>query len=181
MSAQDPSAEDFEGDDLIALGKIVAPHALRGEVRVHAYNRNSPQFSAGNCVILQHGDQQLDVEILSARRQGNVFVVRLSDCNSIEEAERLIGFEVCIPVEALPAPGDDEAYHFELIGMRVVTTAGDDIGVIDEIMESPSADICVVHGPSGEHLIPLVQDFVKQIDREGRRLVIEPVPGLLGE
>lgn len=94
-------------------------------------------------------------------------------------AEALIGYEVCVCEEALPPAAHGEIYHYQLIGMTVVTTGGEPIGIIEEMMTTASTDICVVRAGGREHLIPMIADVVKAVDREGRRIVIDPLPGLL--
>ena len=94
-------------------------------------------------------------------------------------AAELIGFEVCMRAEDLPPAGAHEIYHYELLGMTVVTTAGVEIGTVAEVLPVSSSDICVVREGAREYLIPLIADVIKQLDRDRRRLVIEPLPGLL--
>jgi len=91
----------------------------------------------------------------------------------------LIGYEVCVHEQELPAVGPDEVYHYQLIGMTVVTTAGDEIGLVTDVMPTPANDVCVVRAGAREHLIPLIADVVKEVDRQQRRLIIDPLPGLL--
>ena len=106
-------------------------------------------------------------------------MLTLADCESMSAARDLTGWEVCVREEQLPAPAPNEVYHFELIGMAVVTAAGAEIGVVSDVLTTPANDICVVHAGAQEHLIPLIANVVKHVDRQGRRLVIEPLPGLI--
>ena len=94
-------------------------------------------------------------------------------------AQELIGYEVCVRESDLPEAGPGEVYHYELIGMTVVTTAGVEIGLVAEVVPTPANDVCVVRAGAHEHLIPLVAAVVADIDRVHRRLVIDPLPGLI--
>jgi len=94
-------------------------------------------------------------------------------------AQSLIGCEVCVPEGQLPPAGPGEVYHYELMGMAVVTTGGDAIGVVAAVIATGGNDVCVVRDGAHEHLIPLVAGVVQQVDRERSRLVIDPLPGLL--
>jgi 16S rRNA processing protein RimM len=60
-----------------------------------------------------------------------------------------------------------------------VTTSGAEIGVVKEVIPVGSNDVCVVHADGREHLIPLIADVVRKVDRADKRLVIDPLPGLL--
>jgi 16S rRNA processing protein RimM len=94
-------------------------------------------------------------------------------------AEALIGCEVCVREHELPPAGPGEVYHYQLLGMTVVTTAGMEIGVVTEVIPAGSNDVCVVQSDGREHLIPLIADVVRHVDRADKRLVIDPLPGLL--
>lgn len=169
-----------EGDgDLVAVGRIVTTHGLRGEVRVHLFNPDSTTLRAGSEIVLQRGGEQSLHRIQAARPHKRVVLVTLEGCESIAIARTLVGSEVCVVKSQLPPAGPGEAYHFELLGMRVVTTRGEDLGMIVEILSLASNDVCVVRRGEHEHLIPMIADVVKEIDRQHCRLVIEPLPGLL--
>lgn len=163
----------------IAIAKIVNTHGLRGELRVHSYNPDSELLVRGVELDIGSAGAPEVRRVAAARRHGRVFLLTFAGCDSIAEAEKLVGREIWVQRDQLPATGPSEIYHFELIGMRVITTAGEDLGVIDEVISAGSNDVCVVHGPRGEHLIPFIDDVVKEIDKAGGRLTIEPIPGLL--
>jgi 16S rRNA processing protein RimM len=166
-------------EELIAVGRVVTTHGLRGELRVQTFNPDSTAVRAGAEIILRHRGRESPHRVLSARPHKRVFLVVLAGCDSIEDAETLVGAEVCVPRKDLPPPGPNEAYHFELEGMTVVTTAGEPLGTVAEVLALGSNDICVVRDGAREHLIPMIADVVKEVDRKARRLVIEPLPGLL--
>lgn len=166
-------------DKLIALGEIVNVHATHGELRVRLFNPASTILNGSADVVLRRGDDLQRRTVVATRPHKNLLLLRLEGCDSMTAAQALIGCEVCIPEADLPPTEPDEVYHYQLMGMRVVTTSGEDIGVVSEVLVTPGNDVCVVRADAGEHLIPMIADVVKHIDRERRRLVIDPLPGLL--
>ncbi|HTD26624.1 MAG TPA: ribosome maturation factor RimM, partial [Candidatus Elarobacter sp.] len=78
-----------------------------------------------------------------------------------------------------PPPAEDEFYYHEVVGFRVETTGGESLGAVAETFPTGLNDVWVVRGGGREHLIPVVADVVRAIDRATRRIVIEPLPGLL--
>ena len=82
---------------------------------------------------------------------------------------------------ALPPPGGEAVYHADLIGCAVVTAAGAALGTVREMLVTGSNDVCVVRDGAREVLVPMIADVIAEIDLAGRRLVINPVPGLLDE
>ena len=164
---------------LIALGHVAGPHATRGELRIRPFNPESTTLHPGCTVVLRHGQTCEVHSVTAVRRHKHYLLVTLHGCDSMSAAEALKGREVCVHAADLPDLGPDEIYHYELVGMAVITTTGEAVGTVAEVMATPSNDICVVRAVEREHLIPLVDSVVKAIDRQQRRLVIDPVPGLL--
>jgi 16S rRNA processing protein RimM len=166
-------------EPLIALGQLVKTHATRGELGLRLFNPASTALTAGSRVVLRRGAEQSERCVRAVRRHGQSLLLTLEGCQSMSAAEALIGYELCVRQANLPPVGSGEFYHYELVGMTVVTTTGIEIGTVSEVMRVPSNDVCVVRAGRREHLVPLIADVVKQLDREQRRIVIDPLPGLL--
>ena len=166
-------------DALIPLGPLVNVHGTRGELRLLPYNPTSTSLTAGATVVLCGDSEQVERRVRAVRRHKRFVLVTLDDCESMNAAEALVGYELCLHERDLPPLGANEIYHYQLVGMTAVTTTGTELGVVAEVLTTPSNDVCVVRSGEHEHLIPMVAAVVKTVDREHRRLVIEPLPGLL--
>jgi 16S rRNA processing protein RimM len=164
---------------LCALGTIVNTHGICGEVRMLPYNPDSDTVRSGDALTLRWADRVLAVQVRAVRRHKRFRLVVLEGYESATAAEALVGAEVCIDTARLPPLAAGEVYHHDLVGLRVYTLDGRDLGVIDQVMATGSNDVCVVRGSGRERLIPLIADVVREIDLAGGRLVIEPLPGLL--
>ncbi len=68
----------------------------------------------------------------------------------------------------------------DILGLGVFTTAGDFVGVVVEIFETKASDVYVVREGEKEHLIPAVKEFIKKIDIQGKKIILEEINGLLG-
>lgn len=166
-------------ETLIALGEVVSTHATHGELRVHLFNPGSTTLSDGLTVVLRRGAEQQQRRVVALRPHKHFILLSLEGCESMTAAQELVGYEVCVREQDLPPTGPDEVYHYQLLGMTVVTTAGSEVGVVADVISTPSNDVCVVRADAHEHLIPLIADVVRQVDRARHRLVIDPLPGLL--
>jgi len=91
----------------------------------------------------------------------------------------LRGLYLQAPESSLDPPGDDAFYHYQLIGLHAVTTSGEDLGAITDIIATGANGVFVVRGPRGELLIPAIEDVVQEVDVKGGRMLIEPILGLL--
>jgi 16S rRNA processing protein RimM len=164
----------------VAIGEIVAAHALGGVVRVRAYQPPAPSLRAGATVVLERDGVQREIRVVSAAPHGRgVVLVALPDVSDRNAAEALVGTRVLVHAAHLPAPAEGEFYYHELLGFAVETTSGRALGTIAETFSTGVNDVWVVRGEVREHLIPVIADVVRTIDRDARRVVIEPLPGLL--
>ena len=164
---------------LVALGRIVNVHATRGELRLLPHNPDSATLKSGSVVRLHRGEDRQCRRVDAIRRHKRFLLLTLEGCDSMAAAEALVGYDVCVSEAELPPPGPDEIYYFQLLGMAVVNTAGEPVGVVADVFSTGGNDVCVVRAAAKEHLIPLVADIVKSVDIERRCLIIDPLPGLL--
>jgi len=169
----------MDDQELVAVGRVATTHGLRGELRVQLYNPDSTSVRSGAKVVLRRDGQETVHTVVSARPHKRILLTTVEGCSSIDDAESLVGAEVCVRRVDLPPTGPDEVYHFELVGMQVVTTGGEELGTVAEVMTPGGNDVCVVRKGAREYLIPMIADVVKEVDRAGGRLVIEPLAGLL--
>lgn len=166
---------------LIRLGRIVRPHSRFGEIRLLPDNPESTALREKVILFLRRAGQEDRRIVAAVRRHKGFFLVKFEGVDSLSAAEELVGAEVYIEADALPPLGQGEYYHHQLVGMGVRTVAGDWIGEVAEVLPSPAADVLVIRHGKQEHLVPMVEVFVKEIKLDRREIVIEPIPGLLSE
>jgi len=143
------------------------------------FNPQSTTLHPGSRIVLRRASDIQERRVTALRRHKRFLLLTLDGCDSMDAARALVGYEVCVHEHDLPAVGPDEVYHYQLVGMTVVTTGGDEVGRIAEVMPAPANDVCVVRAGGREHLIPMIAEVVKEVDQQRRRLVIDPLPGLL--
>jgi 16S rRNA processing protein RimM len=122
---------------------------------------------------------QEDRRITGVRRQGDAVVLALEGCATPEAAAALTGRLVAVDeADALPlAPG--HFYPWQLVGARVVTEDGRDVGAVTGIESGGGQDRWIVRGAARDHAIPAVPEIVLDVDLAARRVVIRPPEGLL--
>ncbi len=158
----------------VAVGRVLAPFGVRGEFKVEPLA--PPQtFARGRSVTLRASVREIE----SSRRHKGAVLLRLAGIDTPEDVAAFRGEYLQVPEGDLAALDEGEYYRYELIGLRVVSTEGEELGEIAEVLERPANDVFVVRGPKGEALIPAVDEIVREVDVEGGVVTIEVVPGLL--
>lgn len=165
--------------DLIAYGKVIKPHGLKGEVKVLPFSGEFSSFkNFSSLYISQEIKNPPKFEISRSRNQKDHIVVKLEGIDSIDAAQELKGLTVFINKEELPEKGEDEYYWFELIGLDVFDMENRLIGKVKDIIDNTAQPILVIKNNSEEYLVPLVEKFVEEIDLHGSKIVINPIEGL---
>jgi 16S rRNA processing protein RimM len=102
------------------------------------------------------------------------FVLKLSGLNSIEDAKKMMGFQIYVPYEDLPELGEDEYYMFQLMNSKVYYEDGEYIGVVEDVMETGSNDVIQIKGEE-EVLIPLIKDYILNFDLNNKKIVAKRI------
>ena len=162
----------------VAIGRILRPHGVRGEVVVEIITDFPERFESLEVAYL--GDAwQAEPHRVTGSRWGNERVLMsfegYLDRTSVEA---LRGVFVQIPAEAARPLPEGEYYPHQLMSLDVVTTDGEDLGRISNVLFTGANDVYVVTGARGEILLPAISQVIKQVDLAGGRVVVELMPGL---
>ena len=130
-------------------------------------------------MLLERNGTWLTATIVALASHGRGMLLTLDGVAERDVAATLTGMRVLVPARDLPALADDEFYHHEMHGFAVATTDGRALGTVAETFSTGLNDVWVVRDGAREYLIPIITDVVREIDRAERRIVIEPMPGLL--
>lgn len=167
----------------VVVARLIKPHGLRGEIETQPTTDFEDRLLPGRRLLLApvRGDRD-HVTIENVRPKKHRLLLKLTGIDTEEDASSLRGSVLVVPVSELPPLDEGEFYHHELLGMRVETTDGRELGSIAEILRTGANDVYVVRNAEGtESLIPAISACVKDVDVEGQCMTVEPMPGLLEE
>jgi 16S rRNA processing protein RimM len=157
----------------------VRPHGVRGEVVVEVLTDFPERLAQLKRVYLGDEQNATPATVRSCRGNGDTVLMAFEDFPDRTAVEALRDQLVQVPLaEAAPLP-EDTYYPHQLVGLDVVTTSGDDLGRLSDVLFTPANDVYVVTGPRGEVLLPAIRQVIKQIDLAAGRMVVELIPGLL--
>ncbi len=159
--------------EFIIVGKIGRPHGVKGEMTFQPMTDYPQRLVAGKVLLL--GKARKKYKIVSIREKGQDYILTLEGIESREDAQLITNQLAYVPLASLPPLPEGEFYHHELLGMRVIDTAGSELGILAEILETGANDVYVVVSESGEELLlPVIPSVILEIDSKARCMTVQP-------
>jgi len=165
------------------VGKIVNTHGIRGEVRVIS-RTDFPEerYAPGSrlALFMPGSKTPIPLVVASHRQHKNFDLLTFENHPNINDVEKYRDGILKVSDEQLGELEEGEFYYHEVIGCTVFTTEGMEIGIVTEILETGANDVWTVTPEQGKpHYIPYIEEVVKEVDVDEKRIVIEPMEGLL--
>ena len=168
------SAARSSGETL-AVGRIVRPHGVRGGLLLEPYSELVSALAPGVRVFVGEGREVGTV--IGLRKHGRRLLLELEGCTSLEAAEHWRSAEVRVAVEQAPALPPGTYFHWQILGLTVLTEEGQVLGQVAEILTTGANDVYLVRGER-EILLPATQEVVLQVDPAEGRMIVHLLPGL---
>lgn len=159
----------------IAIGRVVAPWGVHGEIKVEALTDFPERFSPKRDVHVNKKTMAIE----RCRWHRGKALLKLAGIDNIESAEKLRGQFLEIPQSQINPLAENEYYQFQILGLDVWTADNKFLGKIERIISTGSNDVYVVPTEDGEVLIPSIEDVVKSVDLDAGRMTVEAIDGLL--
>ena len=165
---------------MLLVGIVRKPHGLTGEVSVELATDFPQRFVPGIQLAWSRGTEQRTLDLAAARPHGKRLLLTFEGISSVEEARNLAGGDLSIEqAEAFPVP-DGFFYGHELEGFACVDGQGTPLGVVRGLGQTPAGPLLTLETVSGrEALVPFVEEMVREINRDARRIVLALPEGLL--
>ena len=164
---------------MITIGKISKIHGRKRELKCLVLTDFPERFFDLERVFLEKDDDIRLVHVDGVRFHKNSAILSFEEVHNLNEAEELKGYYLKIPEnEAILLP-EGHFFMHEIMGIDVYTDEGEHLGQIEDILTTGSNDVYVVGRGSDEILIPSIQDVVKEIDLDEKKMTIHIIEGLL--
>jgi 16S rRNA processing protein RimM len=163
---------------------VLRPHGIYGEVSVEVRTDDPGQRFAAGSVLGTDPPAAGPLTVSATRWHSGRLLVSFDGITDRTQAEFLRGVWLTVDADQVTVPdGPDEFHDQQLVGCTVVTTAGEQVGVVTDVRHH-GQDLLVIQPPDGsghrgEVLVPFVAAIAVDVDIPGRRMVIDPPPGLL--
>jgi len=155
------------------MGRVLGAYGVRGWLKVQPYTEQPDGLANYPRWWLSIEGKWVEKAVAESARHGHQLVARLEGCASPEEAARYRGCEVGVPREALPGPASGEVYQADLLGLKVVNKAGEDLGRVEGILDNAAHPVLQVRHEAGLRLLPYVPSVVERVDVEAGVLTVD--------
>jgi 16S rRNA processing protein RimM len=174
----------------VVVGRIGRPHGVKGEVSVEV-RTDEPDRRFADGVVLgtrtprgsapDGPDRPVALTVQRTRWHQSRLLVTFAELADRTAAEALRGLTLVTDVDTAEVPDDpEEFYDHQLVGLAVVTTEGEAVGEVTEVLHSAGQDLLAVRrSDGGEVLVPFVSALVPVVDVPGGRVEVADRPGLL--
>lgn len=159
---------------MVIMGRVASAHGIKGWIKVQPYTEyvdsllDFPTWWLGQ----EHGPWR-EVKVVQCETHHKIVAALLPDCPDRNAAEKLKGVLIAVPRSSLPEQPEDEYYWSDLIGLPVVNLAGENLGVVEQLLETGANQVLMVNGEGGQILIPFVVSAIKRVDVKNKCITVD--------
>jgi len=162
---------------LLPVGRVARAHGVRGRILLVPYNEDSQELTAVTSLWLRAREgEPKRFEVDRAERASLGYLVALRGIGDRDAAAALRGQEALVDRAELPAPGEDELYAADLVGMSAVDQAGTERGEVIGLETAGLQELLRLRKDQKESLVPL--SLVREVDEAARKVIIDAPEGL---
>ena len=169
---------------ILTLGKVGAVYGIKGWLKIHSFTDIPEAIFDYTPWSINLGGKSQSMNITDWRKHNNGLIAKVAGIDDRDQAQSMVGFEISVSSEELPDLPDGEFYWKDLMGMKVVTSNGYDLGVVSDMMETGANDVLVVKANFNdgfgkkERLIPyILEQVIIQVSAEKKQIEVDWDPG----
>lgn len=167
-------------EDCFFLGKIVKKYSFKGELLIKLDTDEPELYENLDAVFLDVRDNLVPFFIEHSQlHKSDLLRVQFEDIYTESDADSLLKSDVYLPLELLPELDEDKFYYHEIIGFNITDIHFGSIGSIVAVNDSTAQALFVVDRDGIEILIPMNDEFIKQVDKPNKTIVVETPEGLI--
>ena len=166
-------------EDLLQIGVITTTHGVRGEVKVFPTTDDPMRFKKLKQVILDTGKEQIELEVAGARFFKNLVILKFKGIDNINDVEQYRQKSLYVTRENAVPLGENEYFIADLIGLKVVSDEGEELGDLSDVLQTGANDVYVVSKENTpDLLIPAIRDCIRHVDIESGTMQVHLLAGL---
>ncbi len=164
----------------LEIGQIVNTFGIKGMVKVKPFTDDIRRFDELKTVYVEKNGNQTEYEIEEVKYHKDMVLIKFKGIDKVEQAEMLRNSYLTVSRDSVEKLEEGRYYIVDLLGLEVYTDEQTLLGTLEDIFNTGSNDIYVVKDKQGKQiLLPAIQDVVKQIDIENKKIIVHLLPGLI--
>ena len=164
----------------LEIGQIVNTFGIKGMVKVKPFTDDIRRFDELKTVYVEKNSNQTEYEIEEVKYHKDMVLIKFKGIDKVEQAEMLRNSYLTVSRDSVEKLEEGRYYIVDLLGLEVYTDEQILLGTLDDIFNTGSNDIYVVKDKQGKQiLLPAIQDVIKQIDIENKKIIVHLLPGLI--
>ena len=167
-------------EDCFYLGTIVSKFSFKGEVLVKVDTDDPETYTTLESVFIAMGNELVPFFMEKVRlHKSNLLRIKFEDIDDEPAADTLMRADLYLPLAALPKLEGNKFYYHEVIGFAVKDTRLGHIGMLKSINDASSQPLFEIEDDGKEILIPIHDEFIKEVDRASKTILVETPEGLI--
>lgn len=161
------------------VGVITSTHGVRGEVKVFPTTDDASRFKKLKKVLLDTGKEDIELEISSVKFFKNMVILKFKGIDDMDTANKYRQKSLYVTRENAVKLKKNEYFIADLIGIAVASDEGEDLGIIEDVLQTGANDVYVIQKEDQEELLlPAIKDCIKEVDIEAGTMTVHLLPGL---
>lgn len=160
-----------DNPDWLCVARLGAPHGVRGDMKVEAMTEDAATLRSLKTLHKGPDGEKVTLKLIRPYKSG--FIGHVDGVNSPEAAKAWTRVELYVPRDALPELDDDDHYHADLIGMMVVSEAGEALGEVIGVTNFGAGDILEISRGKGASMLPFTREAVLDVRPEEKQIIID--------
>lgn len=167
-------------EDCFYLGKIVKKYSFKGEVLAKLDTDQPELYEHLDAIFLElrHNLVPFFVE-RSQLHKSELLRIKFEDVDTEADADAIIKSELYLPLELLPKLDGNKFYFHEVIGFKIEDKNFGEVGTVKSINDTTAQALFEIDRNGTEILIPMNDEFILNIDRKNKTILVETPDGLI--
>ena len=164
----------------LEIGQIVNTFGIKGMVKIKPFTDDIRRFDELKKVYVEKKGNQVEYEIEEVKYHKDMVLIKFKGIDKVEQAELLRNSYLSVSRDSVEKLEEGRYYIVDMLGLEVYSDEQVLLGTLEDIFNTGSNDIYVVKNKEGKQiLLPAIQDVIKQIDMENKKIIVHLLPGLI--
>lgn len=161
-------------NEYLLIACVLKPQGIRGECKLRSFAADIGLFRQWNTLYVKKADVFVPVSVRTTRIQDGFVYAFLDDSQTAEDAERFRGTDLYVDRAHTAPVGEDAVLIADLVGCRAKDSAGNEIGVLTDVLQYGTVDTWVFRTSSGTLMAPALKEVFPEVCPEHRSILVNP-------